>query len=89
MLEEANLIMFWVPRNMETMPGLTTNVEFGLYLKTGKIIYGRPDNSERNNYLDELYKSVYREFPTNTLESTIESSLKRAQEQQDYLLNRA
>ncbi|WP_431329759.1 hypothetical protein ACPZ13_00150 [Streptomyces sp. IPPR8] len=39
---------------MRTMPGLTTNVEFGLDVSTGRAVLGVPadcPNPERNRYL--------------------------------------
>ena len=55
----AAVIVFWIPRNLETMPAFTTNVEFGYWLGKGDktVLYGRPDDSERNRYLDWLYKT--------------------------------
>jgi calcineurin-like phosphoesterase family protein len=42
-LNEAKVIVFWVPRDMKTMPAFTTNVEFGLWIAKGKkVLYGRP-----------------------------------------------
>lgn len=41
-LQAATIIMFWVPRDLKTMPAFTTNVEFGMYVKSGKMVYGRP-----------------------------------------------
>ena len=54
-LEHCSHVVLWVPRNMKTMPALTTNVEFGLYVKSGRAIYGRPDDAEHCRYLDWLY----------------------------------
>src|SRR5262245_28260250 len=34
-LEWADAIAFWVPRDLGTLPGFTTNVEFGLYCRSG------------------------------------------------------
>lgn len=51
-LELATVVAFWVPRNMQTLPGLTTNIEFGEYLRSGKIILGYPPGAERMQYLD-------------------------------------
>lgn len=55
-LHNAKAIVFWIPRNLKDMPAFTTNVEFGRYtaLRTD-IIYGRPDQSCKNEYLDWLY----------------------------------
>lgn len=50
----ATAILFWIPRDMTSMPGMTTNVEFGLDVATGKVVLGCPPdcpNPERNRYL--------------------------------------
>ncbi|WP_405506390.1 nucleoside 2-deoxyribosyltransferase domain-containing protein [Streptomyces cyaneofuscatus] len=50
----ADAILFWIPRDLKTMPGFTTNVEFGLDVGTGRAVLGIPDdcpNPERNRYL--------------------------------------
>ena len=51
-LTEATIIMFWIPRHLPDMPAFTTNVEFGYWLHTGKVLYGRPDNAEKIKYLE-------------------------------------
>jgi hypothetical protein len=53
-LDAARVIMFWVPRDITTLPGFTTNVEFGLWAASGKVVLGCPPNCpnpERNRYL--------------------------------------
>lgn len=55
-LEHCSRIIFWIPRKISTMPAFTTNVEFGHYVNSGRVIYGRPDNAEKCRYLDWLYK---------------------------------
>lgn len=35
-LTRASAIMFWLPRNLKTLPGLTTNVEFGVWMNSGR-----------------------------------------------------
>lgn len=53
--EAATVVLYWVPRDLTTMPAFTTNVEFGLDVGTGKsVILGCPPdcpNPERNRYL--------------------------------------
>ena len=47
-------ILFWVPRDLRTLPGFTTNVEFGLDVTTGRAVLGCPPDCpdpERNRYL--------------------------------------
>lgn len=73
-LTEAAVIVFWIPRNMKTMPGLTTNVEFGTYISK-RIVYGRPDDSEKNRYLDWFYESKLKRKPLNDLEITLQTAI--------------
>ncbi|MFF9638784.1 nucleoside 2-deoxyribosyltransferase domain-containing protein, partial [Streptomyces bacillaris] len=50
----ATAILFWIPRDMERLPGMTTNVEFGLDVTTGRAVLGCPPDCpspERNRYL--------------------------------------
>jgi hypothetical protein len=66
-LEGCSRIVFWIPRNLETMPAFTTNIEFGSYVRSGRAIYGRPDGCPKNDYLDWLYKKVTKLKPYNDL----------------------
>ncbi|GAA0989825.1 hypothetical protein GCM10009555_074480 [Acrocarpospora macrocephala] len=55
--EAATAILFWIPRDLATLPGFTTNVEFGHDVRTGKVVLGCPPdcpNPERNRYLIRL-----------------------------------
>ncbi|MCX4625174.1 nucleoside 2-deoxyribosyltransferase domain-containing protein [Streptomyces sp. NBC_01443] len=50
----ATAILYWIPRDLRTLPGMTTNVEFGLDVGTGRAVLGCPPgcpNRERNRYL--------------------------------------
>lgn len=49
-MDKSDLIPFWVPRNLATLPGFTTNVEFGLFAHSGKSMFG-PIHGEKNEYL--------------------------------------
>jgi len=50
-LEMATVIMFWIPRDMEELPALTTNIEFGEWMKSGKVVLGYPKDAVHMNYL--------------------------------------
>jgi 8-oxo-dGTP pyrophosphatase MutT (NUDIX family) len=54
----CDVILMWVPRDLEVLPGFTTNVEFGEWLHSGKLLYGRPPDSPKTGYLDARYRSV-------------------------------
>lgn len=73
-LHNCHKIVFWVPRNMETMPGLTTNVEFGYWMAKdpNKVLYGRPENSSNTRYLDWLYKKSKNSEVSDSLNSLLE-----------------
>jgi len=53
-LERADAIAFWVPRELKTLPGFTTNVEFGLYCRSGKVLLGAPVGAPKMRYLEML-----------------------------------
>lgn len=74
-LIESTVIMFWIPRSLPDMFAFTTNVEFGYWLHSGKVIYGRPDNAAKIKYLDWLYKMDYNKVPINNLEELLKESI--------------
>lgn len=60
-LKLADCILFWVPRTRELI-GLTTNFELGYWMKDRKkLVYGRPDDAYRIDYLDILWDIDYNE----------------------------
>lgn len=71
-LTEATVILFWIPRSLPDMPGFSTNVEFGYWMHSKKVIYGRPDGAPKTRYLDWLYKTDYNEEPFNNLDKLLE-----------------
>ncbi len=76
MMDMSDCIMFWIPRDLKTLPGFTTNVEFGLYSRTGKIIMGAPETAPSTRYLRLMSDKFY--IPNFTsLEDTVNESLRR------------
>jgi hypothetical protein len=80
-LRNCTVIMFWIPRTKELI-GLTTNCKFGYWMakNRSKMIYGRPDKSYRNTYLDIMWKEDSKLNNSNcqiynTLENTIEATI--------------
>ena len=70
-LDMSMAILAWIPRDMKTMPALTSNVEFGLYVKTGKLFYGRPHNAPKTRYLDHIYRKYVGREPKETLRDLV------------------
>lgn len=67
-LNAAGCILFWVPRCLETLPGFTTNVEFGFWVARdpGKLILGFPYWAVKTRYL-ALLAGRYEVPRTNSL----------------------
>jgi len=49
-------ILFWVPRNLETMPAFTTNVEFGFMAAAwpDRVVLGFPEDAPKTRYLASI-----------------------------------
>lgn len=75
--EGAAAILFWIPRDLRTLPGFTTNVEFGMDVTTGRAVLGCPPdcpNPERNRYL--IWLARRHGVPvTSTLPATVAAAL--------------
>ncbi|MET7424983.1 hypothetical protein [Dactylosporangium sp. NPDC005555] len=52
----VDVIVFWVPRDMQHLPGLTTNVEFGRWESSGRVVLGAPAGAAHVGYLRECAK---------------------------------
>lgn len=74
-LSNSSVIAFWIPRTLPDMPAFTTNVEFGYWLHTGKVLYGRPDDAKKIKYLDWLYKTDTNKDPYSSLEKLLNESV--------------
>ena len=73
-LNLADIILFWIPRDLKVLPGFTTNIEYGEWMKSGKIVLGFPEDAEHVRYLKskaELYKTPV----FNTLENSLDKVL--------------
>lgn len=57
-LNMADCILFWVPRELKTMPAFTTNVEWGVWQNSGKVVFGAPPKAEKVRYLEHYAKKL-------------------------------
>lgn len=72
--------MFWVPRVIPQLLGMTTNVEFGMDVSSGRVVFGAPedpDNERRNRYLF-WYARRYGVPTAHTLEGTVALAVEQA-----------
>ena len=49
-LQRADVILFWVPRDLKEMPAFTTNIEWGEHYASGKVVLGYPPNTPKMGY---------------------------------------
>lgn len=75
-LKQASVIVFWVPREIATMPAFTTNVEFGDWVKSGKVILGAPANAPKMTYL-RMLATKYNVPCFDTLDETLQAAVER------------
>jgi len=80
-LNMADCILFWVPRDLTPdskgfpkMAAFTTNVEFGTWAATGKIVFGAPPKAPKNDYLKH-YCEKFNVPMSDTLTGTLESAM--------------
>ena len=52
-LTSATVILFWIPRDKDNLPGFTTNIEFGEWLNSNKIVVGFPKEAYAVKYIEE------------------------------------
>lgn len=75
-LKKSTVILFWIPRNLEKLPGFTTNIEFGEWLNSGKIVVGSPLESPKNEYLKERCVRLNLNW-YYSIEDVVQASLKK------------
>ena len=69
-LENVSKILMWIPRD-SNMPAFTSNIEFGYFIKSGRLYYGRPKNAIYMEYLDFLYAKELNKTPKEDLKDLI------------------
>lgn len=78
-LQRALVIPFWIPRNLITLPGYTSNVEFGMFATSGKCVLGFPYDTPKMRYLEKVAK-MHRIPICHTLQRTLRTAMMQCQE---------
>lgn len=75
-LQKASVIVFWIPRELKSMPAFTTNIEWGYWVsrKPEKIVLGYPKDSPKMKYM-KYYADKLRIPVSHTLKETLENAL--------------
>lgn len=80
-LNLADCIVFWIPRDLSQdengnikFPAFTTNLEWGHWGDSGKVVYGAPGDAEKNNYID-LYAKNFNIDKANSLTELMDNAL--------------
>jgi hypothetical protein len=50
-MARADALLFWIPRVLWTLPGLTSNLEWGIWHDSGKAVLGAPPSTPKMSYL--------------------------------------
>lgn len=80
-LNMADCIVFWVPRDLTPdstgfpkMAAFTTNVEWGTWASSGKVVFGAPKGADKVDYL-KYYADKYNVPQGTTLTETLEAAM--------------
>jgi len=74
MLNRASCILFWIPRDLEELPGFTTNIEFGRFMLSKRVVAGAPDEAPKNEYIQNMCERYGTKWE-NTLEKCVNNAI--------------
>jgi hypothetical protein len=70
----ANVLLFWIDRDLKTRPGLTTNLEWGLWHDSGRAVLGAPADAPKMAYLRHWARLAGAPM-ADTLEASVDAAL--------------
>jgi 8-oxo-dGTP pyrophosphatase MutT (NUDIX family) len=73
-LRLSDCILFWIPRDLETMPAFTTNDEWGTWKYSGRVVMGAPVGAEKVRYQRHYAAKLGIPNPY-TLKETVDAAL--------------
>jgi hypothetical protein len=73
-LHLADVVMFWMPRDLAVLPGFTSNVEWGMWYDSGRVVLGAPPDAPKNRYI--LHYASKNSVPVSTaLEGVVDATI--------------
>lgn len=75
-MNRSDIILFWVPRDLTSLPGFTTNVEFGQKVHRRNVVLGYPPEAPRTPFLGYLAERNFIDY-SETLEGTLDLALQK------------
>lgn len=78
-LNQADCILFWVPRDLDTMPAFTTNDEWGYWKSSGKVVFGAPEDAPKMAY-QKHYAEKHKVPTATTLRDTLKLAMKAVED---------
>jgi hypothetical protein len=85
-LNIADCILFWIPRDLSLdqqgelkLPAFTTNIEWGAWANSGKVVLGCPDTADKVDYIKH-YAVKYNIPTSNSLEESIDFAVDKLQD---------
>jgi hypothetical protein len=73
-MRRADILLFWVPAEQDTLPAYTTRIEFGLQMQSGKVVLGMPHDAYQTRYMEKLAQT-YQLGVHHTLAETVTAAL--------------
>jgi 8-oxo-dGTP pyrophosphatase MutT (NUDIX family) len=74
-MDRSDVIVFWIPRDLDNLPGFTTNVEFGQRYRNHNVVLGFPQDAPKMRYLEYLAQESFVRVE-QTLSATLNAALK-------------
>lgn len=77
MMDLSDCILFWIDRKLRPdfeNIALTTNIEWGKYCNSGKVVVGFPEDAEKTRYIKHQIDKLQLNY-NDTLEKTIKEAL--------------
>ncbi len=82
-IQTATIVLFWIPRELVTMPAMVTNVEYGFTIAGQNLAIGWPEDAPKNKYLQKL-ADRYNLPVYNRLDDTCTAAMIMANEPYKY-----